>query len=98
MILSIAHHRQLQPDRPARGGANCDPREKRRSPGYHSTRPPLSAIWRPSAMRARVLLLMMAATFGVQAHAALLIGVPLQWRATSDLRLGAMEMSQAPVQ
>lgn len=49
-------------------------------------------------MRARILLLVIAATFGAQAHAALLVNVPLKWRATSDLRLGTMEMSQAPVQ
>jgi hypothetical protein len=49
-------------------------------------------------MRARILLLVFAATFCVQAHAALLLNVPLQWRATSDLRLGATEMSPAAVQ
>lgn len=41
---------------------------------------------------------MVVATFSVQAHAALLVNVPLKWRPTSDLRLGAMQMSQAPVQ
>ena len=51
-------------------------------------------------MRARILLLVIVATFGIQAHAAtLLLNVPLKWRPTSDLRLGAMEMaSQAPIQ
>jgi hypothetical protein len=49
-------------------------------------------------MRARIFLLVLAATLGAQAHAALLVNVPLQWRPTSDLRLGATEMSQAPVQ
>jgi hypothetical protein len=49
-------------------------------------------------MRARILLLFIAATFGAQAHAALLVNVPLKWRPTSDLRLGAVQMSQAPVQ
>jgi hypothetical protein len=49
-------------------------------------------------MRARILLLAIAAMFCAQAHAALLVDVPLQWRPTSDLRLGAMEMSQVPVQ
>ena len=49
-------------------------------------------------MRARILLPVIAAMFCVQAHAALLVDVPLQWRPTSDLRLGTMEMSQAPVQ
>jgi hypothetical protein len=49
-------------------------------------------------MRPRILLLFIAAAFGMQAHAASLVNVPLKWRATSDLRLGAVEMSQAPVQ
>jgi hypothetical protein len=50
-----------------------------------------------SLMRARVLFLVLAATFGAQAHAALLVSIPLQWRPTSDLRLGAAQMSQASV-
>ena len=49
-------------------------------------------------MRARILLPVIAATFCMQAQAASLVDVPLKWRPTSDLRLGAMEMSQAPVQ
>jgi hypothetical protein len=49
-------------------------------------------------MRARIPLLLIAAVFATQAYAALLVNVPLKWRPTSDLRLGAMEMSQAPVQ
>lgn len=49
-------------------------------------------------MRARIILLVLAATLGAQAHAALLVNVPLKWLPTSDLRLGAMEMSQVPVQ
>ena len=50
-------------------------------------------------MRARMLLLTIAATLSVQAYAAApLVDVHLKWRPTSDLRLGAMEMSQAPVQ
>jgi len=49
-------------------------------------------------MRARVFLLVLAAAFGTQAHAPLLVNVPLEWRPTSDLRLGAMEMAQASVQ
>ena len=49
-------------------------------------------------MRARILLLVIAATLAVQAHAASLLNVPLKWRPTSDLRLGAGEMTQAPVQ
>jgi hypothetical protein len=49
-------------------------------------------------MRARIILLVLAATLGAQAHAALLVNVPLKWLPTSDLRLGAMEMSHTPVQ
>jgi YajG family uncharacterized lipoprotein len=49
-------------------------------------------------MRPRILLLAFVAAFAAQAHAALLVNVPLKWRATSDLRLGAIEMSQASVQ
>ena len=49
-------------------------------------------------MRTRMPLLLMFAAFGAQAHAALLTNVSLQWRATSDLRLGVMQMSQTPVQ
>jgi hypothetical protein len=51
-------------------------------------------------MRARILLLVIAASFGIQAHASTpLVNVPLKWRPTSDLKLGAMEMSsQAPIQ
>lgn len=49
-------------------------------------------------MRPRILLFVIAAAFGVQAHAALLVNVPLKWRATSELRLGAVQMSQPPVQ
>ena len=50
-------------------------------------------------MRARILLLVIAAGFfSVQAHAASLLDVPLKWRPTSELRLGAREMSPAQVQ
>lgn len=49
-------------------------------------------------MRARIILLVLAATLVAQAHAALLVNVPLKWLPTSGLRLGAMEMSRAPVQ
>ena len=49
-------------------------------------------------MRARILFVVFAATLVAQAHAALLVNVPLKWRQTSDLKLGAMEMSQVPVQ
>jgi hypothetical protein len=49
-------------------------------------------------MRAPILLLVIAAGFSVQAHAALLLDVPLKWRPTSQLRLGAREMSPAHVE
>jgi hypothetical protein len=49
-------------------------------------------------MRARNLLLVIAVACGTQALAASLVNVPLQWRATSDLRLGTIEMSPVPVQ
>lgn len=49
-------------------------------------------------MRARILLLVVAATLAAQAHAASLVNIPLKWRPTSDLRLGVLQMSQAPVQ
>jgi hypothetical protein len=49
-------------------------------------------------MRARILLLVIAAGFSVQAHAALLLNVPLKWRPTSELRLGTREMSPAQVE
>ena len=49
-------------------------------------------------MRAQILLILIAAVFAAQAHAALLTNVPLKWKPTSDLRLGVVEMSQAPIQ
>lgn len=49
-------------------------------------------------MGARILFILLAVIFGTQANAALLTHVPLEWKPTSDLRLGAMQMSQAPVQ
>lgn len=49
-------------------------------------------------MGARILFILVAAIFGTQANAALLTHVPLKWKPTSDLRLGAIEMSQAPIQ
>lgn len=49
-------------------------------------------------MGARILFILVAAIFGTQANAALLTHVPLKWKPTSDLRLGVMQMSQAPIQ
>lgn len=49
-------------------------------------------------MGARILFILVAAIFGAQANAALLTHVPLKWKPTSDLRLGTVQMSQAPVQ
>ena len=49
-------------------------------------------------MRARILMLLLAATFAVHAKTALLEHVGLQWRPTSQLKLGAMQMTQASVQ
>jgi hypothetical protein len=49
-------------------------------------------------MRARILLVLLAVSMGAYAKTALLEHVPLRWRPTSDLRLGAMEMSQTPIQ
>jgi hypothetical protein len=49
-------------------------------------------------MRAPILILVVAATFSAQAHAALLLNVPLQWRPTSHLQLGTRQMSQAKIQ
>src|SRR6185503_11609774 len=48
-------------------------------------------------MRSRLLLALLAVTVVAQAKTALLEHIPLQWRPTSDLQLGAMEMSQAPI-
>src|SRR5689334_13911692 len=48
-------------------------------------------------MRARIFLALLAMTVVAQAKTALLEHIPLQWRPTSDLQLGAMEMSQTPI-
>jgi hypothetical protein len=64
---------------------------------YHFTYPH-PPIGERSAMRARILILVIAATFSAQAHAALLLNVPLKWRPTSDLQLGTREMPQTHVQ
>src|ERR1700747_1829805 len=49
-------------------------------------------------MRALLFLILTTVTLGAQAKTALLQHVPLKWSPTSDLRLGTMEMSQAPIQ
>jgi len=49
-------------------------------------------------MRARLFLLLMTFALGAEAKTPLLEHVPLRWRATSDLKLGTMEMAQTPVQ
>jgi hypothetical protein len=48
-------------------------------------------------MRAGLLLALLALTVVAHAKTALLQHIPLQWRPTSDLRLGALEMSQASI-
>lgn len=49
-------------------------------------------------MRARLFLLLMTLALGAEAKTPLLEHVPLRWRATSDLKLGTMEMAQTPIQ
>jgi hypothetical protein len=55
-------------------------------------------------MRGRLLLIVLAAMMSAEASAGLfgnpvaLEHVPLQWRPTSDLKLGVMQMSQQPIQ
>jgi hypothetical protein len=49
-------------------------------------------------MRAPLLVILLAVTGAAAAKTKLLEHVPLQWKPTSELRLGAMQMSQAPVQ
>jgi len=49
-------------------------------------------------MRIRLLVVLLAATLCAYAKPRLLEHVALQWRPTSDLRLGAMQMSDNPVQ
>ncbi len=49
-------------------------------------------------MRARLFVVLFAAMATAYARPALLVHVPLQWRPTSDLRLGAVQMSQARIQ
>ena len=49
-------------------------------------------------MRARLFVVLFAAMAPAFARPALLVHVPLQWRPTSELRLGALQMSQAHIQ
>ena len=49
-------------------------------------------------MRARLFILLLTFALGAQARTALLEHVPLRWRATSDLKLGTLEMAQTPIQ
>jgi hypothetical protein len=49
-------------------------------------------------MRARLFVLLLVVTLGAHAKTALLEHVHLSWKPTSQLKLAAMEMSQAPVQ
>src|SRR5262245_24580221 len=49
-------------------------------------------------MRARVFVVLFAVTLVAYAKTAPLEHVPLQWRPTSELKLGARQMSQAPIQ
>jgi hypothetical protein len=48
-------------------------------------------------MHLRLLLALLALSAVAQAKTALLEHIPLQWRPTSDLQLGAMQMSQRPI-
>lgn len=49
-------------------------------------------------MIARLFVMLLALTSGAFANTALLEHVPLLWKPTSQLRLGAIEMSQEPIQ
>ena len=49
-------------------------------------------------MRTRLFLLLLTLAVNAQAKTALLEHIPLKWRATSDLKLGTMEMTQNPIQ
>jgi len=49
-------------------------------------------------VRARLVILSLAVAASAQAKPALLLHVSLQWRPTSELNLGTMQMSQAPIQ
>jgi hypothetical protein len=49
-------------------------------------------------MRVRTLIVLLAVSAGAIAKTALLEHVPLQWKPTSELQLGATEMSQTQIQ
>jgi hypothetical protein len=49
-------------------------------------------------MRVRLCVVLFAVAFSAQAKTALLEHVPLQWKPTSELQLGTMQMSQTPIQ
>ncbi len=49
-------------------------------------------------MRTRLLIILLAATAVANARTRLLIHVPLEWRPTSELRLGALEATQKPIE
>ncbi len=49
-------------------------------------------------MRSVIAFMLLTTSLGVYAKTRLLEHVPLQWRATSELKLGTMTMSQAPIQ
>lgn len=49
-------------------------------------------------MRIRLLIAMLAVTAVAYAKTNLLEHIPLEWKPTSDLQLGAMAMSQSPIQ
>jgi hypothetical protein len=51
-----------------------------------------------SLMRARLFVMLFAVTLCAYAKTQLLEHVPLRWKPTSELRLGAMQMSQTPIQ
>jgi hypothetical protein len=49
-------------------------------------------------MRSRILIGLLALALSAQVSAALLENVPLQWRPTSDLQLGTVQMTQSSIQ
>jgi len=49
-------------------------------------------------MRASLFVVLITLALGAEAKTTLLQNVPLKWTPTSDLKLGTLEMSQAPIQ